>query len=97
VKALVQSLLLAAAIFSLVGCGCGRTGDDKVSDKVTAGVEDAASMAKRVDGDFDKLKPEEKEKVLKLANNDETQARAMFKMMAHPPGGHGPQKPGAGK
>jgi hypothetical protein len=42
-------------------------------------------MAQDVNGDYSKLTPEQKQKVLKLANNDPKRAEDMVKRMAHQP------------
>jgi len=75
---------LLALTLGLSGCSSGSSSDGvKQEDKVA--LADASTLAKKVDGDYDKLSADEKQVVLKMANGDEKNARSLFKMMAHPP------------
>ena len=78
----LAGLLVVAGPLS--GCLGGSSGDDTKGDRKE--MTDANSLAKKYDGDFDKLSASEKEVVLKMASGNEAQARSLFKLMAHPPG-----------
>lgn len=87
--------------FSLFGCATMLAGcvNKPASDQRNAGdqktLTDTATLAKSVNGDYDKLTPDQKQQVLQMANGNEAQARQLFKMMAHPPNEANAGKSGA--
>lgn len=93
ISSLALGGLAALGVFSLAGCGCGAGGDG-LAPAAQQQVSDLSSLAKKVNGDYDKLTPDEKNQFLKAQNNDEQAARQLVKMMAHPPneGMRGPGK-----
>jgi hypothetical protein len=83
----------------LGGCGDGGFKDDGVPQAFKTQAADASTIAKSVDGNYDKLTAEQKTTFLTMANGNEQAARRLLMMMAHPPNegmkaSHGP--PGAG-
>jgi hypothetical protein len=96
----------AAAIFA-VGCSDGGFKDDGVPKAFTDQAGSANAAAKAADGNFDKLTPDGKAQIMKMANDNEQAARRLTMMMAHPPnegmkgahpgpGAGGPGGPGSG-
>ena len=70
----------------MAGCSCGGGGsDDGVKNSTLNALSDANNIAKQVDGNYDKLTPEQKQTFIKLANGNEEQAKKMVHNMAHPP------------
>ena len=65
--------------------GCSGGGDDGVKPENAQALTDASSIAKKVDGNYDKMSDSEKQLFLKMANNNVDQARNVARMMAHPP------------
>jgi hypothetical protein len=94
-------MILATAILAMAVVGCGSEGDG-ISEQNKKVMSDTNALAKKVDGNFDKLTDTEKEAFLKLAHGDEKQARALCNLMAHPPNEAfknrmpGPRGPGGG-
>lgn len=93
----MAALLVGAAISGCKGGG----GSDAVSPENTQALTDTTSLAKKVNGDYDKLSDAEKQQVLKTFGNNEQQARTMLMNMAHPPNermrnGGGPPGPPPG-
>ncbi len=87
---------LAAAVL-LVGCGDSGPKDDGIKPEAKQTLADANSLAKKVDGNYDKLSDKEKQVFLGMANNDEPGARRLTMMMAHPPNEANKGKGGADK
>jgi|SRR5579862_6061032 len=85
----------APVIGGLLGCSSGSSSDGvKAEDKQQ--LMDANSLAKKVDGDYDKLAPNEKQVILQMANGDEASAKKLCMMMAHPPNGANANRAGGG-
>ncbi len=81
-----DAILIAVVSFSAVGCSCGGGAPtDAVSSKVKDDLSNANDLARKVNGDYKKLAPNERQIFLQMANNDETQAAKIVDMMAHPP------------
>ena len=81
---IVALVCMSAVSGGLFGCSSGNSSDGvKPEDK--AQLIDANALAKKVNGDYDKLSQSEKEVILKMANGNDAQARTLCKMMAHPP------------
>lgn len=76
-------LALAVVASALIGCSGDKGDGIKAEDRQA--LTDTNSIAKRVDGNYDKLTDAEKTQILKMANGDETQARKLLQLMAHPP------------
>ena len=87
---------IVLAFSVIAGCGSGGFKDDGIpaADKATAASANAIAVS--VDGNFDKLTPDQKKQFITLAGGNEGQARRMVDRMAHPPvrGGGGPHPPG---
>jgi hypothetical protein len=84
-KTLGLIILLSAAMFVTVGCGCGGGPPKDGLDQTEAGKQaDLNNIAKRVKGDFNALTPEEKARFIALYGN-KGEAKRIMKMMAHPP------------
>jgi hypothetical protein len=58
--------------------------NDGVKSEVQQSLSDVTNLAQKVDGDYDKLTPEEKQKVLNAYGGDEASARMRFKFITHP-------------
>jgi len=83
-RSIVAILCLSLATAVLGGCSSSNTSDGiKPEDK--AQLMDANALAKKVNGDYDKLSQSEKQIFLTMANGDEASAKNLCKMMAHPP------------
>lgn len=81
---IVAIICMSVVSGGLCGCASGSSSDGvKPEDKAV--LMDANALAKKVNGDYDKLSQSEKEVILKMANGNEAQARTLCKMMAHPP------------
>jgi|GEM_PF-6110130 len=80
-KALVFGVLVAGA--AAFGCSSSSSGDGikPENQKLTS---DAAAAAQKVSS-FDQLSPDDKAKFMKMANNNEQGARAVFNMIKNPP------------
>ncbi len=79
-------ILAGVCLLTLAGCGCGGgNSGDGVKSEVADEMSKAVDAAKRADGKYEKLTPEEKQIFLKLTDNNEAQAKERVKMMAHPP------------
>lgn len=75
------ALLLMSVVFTSA-CGKGG-GDDGVKPGVDKEMSDLSDIAKRVDGNYDKLTAAEKEKFKVYGNVG--QVKKQLKLMAHPP------------
>jgi hypothetical protein len=75
-------LVTALALFV---CACSNGGDDGVKPENAKALSDANALAKKVDGNFDKLSDSDKQVILKMTNNNVDQAKTLTKLMAHPP------------
>ena len=79
---------LLSLVLSIIVAGCsGGDGlkDDGVKPEAKQALASAAELAKKSDGNYDKLSDSEKQVILKMANNNEESARRLLAMMAHPP------------
>lgn len=66
--------------------GCFRSAvDDGVSNKLNNQLSEASDLAQSVNGNYSQLTPEQKQKILRLVNNDPKQAELMVQRMAHAP------------
>ena len=83
---------LAVALL-LPGCSSGSSNDGIPAEQKQQ-LSDINSVAKQVNGDYDKLNATQKQQVLQMANGNEQAARQLFKFMAHPPNEHVPQVKG---
>ena len=90
----VGSLLL---VLTVIGCGNSDFKDDGVSAGDRAAASSANAIAVSVDGNYDKLTPDQKKQFITLAGGSEGQARRLCNIMAHPPirGGNSAVKGGA--
>lgn len=78
-------MLLCAVMFVTLGCGCGGSPPKDGVNQTEAGkMSDLNSIAKRVNGDFNALTPEEKAKFIALYGS-KAEAKKIMKMMVHPP------------
>jgi hypothetical protein len=79
---------VGAVALALVGCSCGGgSSGDGVPSEVNDELSKMNQIAHDVNGDYKKLTAEQKQELLKLANNDPKQAADMLNRMAHPPTG----------
>lgn len=80
----IRTALVAAAVTCAFVIGC-KEPSDGIKPEDHQALSSAATIAQKVDGDYDKLSDAEKQEMLKVAGNNENQARSLLKMMAHPP------------
>jgi hypothetical protein len=80
----IAVLVSVAGLFT-AGCSCGGGGNDGIKNSTENEMSDANSIAKQVDGNYDKLTPDQKQIFIKMANGNEGQAKKLVQMMAHPP------------
>jgi hypothetical protein len=79
-------LLTGVVSLGLAGCSCGGGAtSDGVPNEVTDELSKLSNLSQQVNGDYSKLTPEQKQQVLKIANNDPKQAADIFHRMAHSP------------
>jgi ABC-type glycerol-3-phosphate transport system substrate-binding protein len=80
-------LCISAVAFTLSGCGSSSGSGDNQPIKAisTTAPTDPVAIAKKVDGDFDKLTPGDKQIILNRVGGNEQTARNMLANMAHPP------------
>ena len=95
-----MSKLFVACLAALVVAGCaGSDKGDGIPDAQRAKASDLSAIAKKADGDLDKVSPADRQKFIDMAHGDEKGARALINLMTHPPNaaGHLPQGAAAGK
>jgi hypothetical protein len=86
---------LILLVSTAVGCSGGASSDDGIPAADKAAAADAHQIAVSVNGDYDKLTPDQKKQFITLAGG-EGQARKMVNFMAHPPVNGPGQGPAAG-